>query len=130
MTLQDLISLDGKLELYAQDGRFLGLLSSDRNDPSSIINQRTYGNAHNINSIHYEHGIYGGLYGQHSPYNSCCLYPPTIVLQQQYMGLVSKNKHVLDRNLTIVDPDVLLAIYTNLSSQVRLSNLQHIIVTI
>jgi hypothetical protein len=114
MTLQDLISLDGKLELYAQDGHFLGLLSSDLNDPNSIINQKTYGNRHNINSIHYQHGIYGGQYGQHSPYNYCCLYPPTLILQQQCVGLVSKNKHILDRNLTIIDPDVMLAIYTNL----------------
>jgi hypothetical protein len=128
MTLQDLISLDGKLELYAQDGHFLGLLSSDRNDPNSIINPRTYGNAHNINSIHYEHGIYGGRYGRHSPYNHCCLYPPTIVLQQQYVGIVSKNKHILDRNLTIIDPDMMLAIYTNLSSQVMLSTPPQLVV--
>jgi hypothetical protein len=122
MTLQDLIALDGKLELYAQDGHFLGLLSSNRHDPNSIINLRTYGNAHNINSIYYEHGIYGGQYGQHSPYNRCCLYPPTIVFQQQFVGIVSKNKYILDRGLTIIDPDLVLSIYTNLSSQVILQN--------
>jgi hypothetical protein len=122
MTLQDLITLDGKLELYAQDGHFLGLLSSDRHDPNSIINLRTYGNAHNINSIHYEYGIYGGQYGQHSPYNCCCLYPPTIVFQQQFVAIVSKNKHILDRDLTIIDPDLLLSIYTDLSSHVTLLN--------
>jgi hypothetical protein len=130
MTLQDLISLDGKLELYAQDGQFLGLLSSDRHDPNSIMNQRTYGNTHNINSIHYEHGIYGGQYGRYSPYNRCCLYPPTIVLQQQYMGIVSKNKYILDRNLIILDPDMVLAIYTNLSSQVDFFATPQCVVTI
>jgi hypothetical protein len=118
MTLEDLISLDGKLELYAQDGHFLGLLSRDRHDPNSIINLKTYGNSHNINSIYYEHGIYGGQYGLYSPYNYCCLYPPTLILQQQYMALISKNKHILDRNLTIIDPDAMLAIYTNLSSSI------------
>ncbi len=118
MTLQELISLDGKLELYAQDGHFLGLLSSERSDPNSIINLKTYGNPRNLNSIYYEHGIYGGQYGQYSPYNHCCLYPPTLILQQQCVALISKNKHILDRNLTIVDPDVMLAIYINLSSSI------------
>ena len=118
MTLQELISLDGKLELYAQNGRFLGLLSSNRHDPNSIIDRRTYGNPHKIDSIYYEHGIYGGQYGLHSPYNRCCLYPPVLVLQQQYVALLSKNKHILDRHLTIVDPDVMLAIYTNLADRV------------
>jgi hypothetical protein len=127
MTLQDLISLDGKLELYAQDGQFLGILSSDLNDSNSIINRRTYGNAYNINSIYYEHGIYGGQYGQHSPYNRCCLYPPTIVFQQQYVGIVSKNKHAVDRDLTIIDPDVLLSIYISLSNQVILLNTPHLV---
>jgi hypothetical protein len=122
MTPQDLISLDGKLELYAQNGQFLGLLSSDRHDPNSIINPRTYGNAHNINSIYYEHGIYGGQYGQHSPYNYCCLYPPTLILQQQYVALVSKNKHILDRNLTIIDPDLITAIYTKVPIRIVLAN--------
>lgn len=122
MTLQDLILLDRQLELYAQNGHFLGLLSSDRHDPNSIINMRTYGNKQNINSIHYEHGIYGGQYGQYSPYSHCCLYPPTILLQQQSMGLVSKNKHILDRDLTIVDPDVMIAIYINLSNNISSLN--------
>lgn len=118
MNLQDLISLDGKLELYAQNGRFLGLLSSDISDPNSIINVRTYGNDHNINSIHYEHGIYGGRYGLYSPFNQCCLYPPTIVFQQQHIAIVSKNKYILDRALTIVDPDMMIAIYINLSNNI------------
>jgi hypothetical protein len=122
MNLQDMISLDQQLELYAQNGHFLGLLSSDRCDPNSIINLRTYGNKHNINSIHYEHGIYGGQYGLHSPYNRCCLYPPTIVFQQQHVSLVSKNKHILDRDLTIIDPDVMIAIYLDLSTSGNLSN--------
>jgi hypothetical protein len=130
MTLEDLILLDGKLELYAQDGHFLGLLSSDSNDPNSIINQKTYGNIHNINSIHYQHGIYGGQYGRYSPYNRCCLYPPTIVLQQQHVGVVSKNRHILDRNLTIIDPDVMLAIYTNSLNQVMLSNPRQLVMAI
>lgn len=122
MNLQDLISLDRQLELYAQNGHFLGLLSSDRRDPNSIINMRTYGDKHNINSIHYAHGIYGGQYGQYSPYNRWCLYPPTIILQQQCVGLVSKNKHILDRDLTIIDPDVIMAIYINLSNNITLLN--------
>jgi hypothetical protein len=129
MNLQDLISLDRQLELYAQNGHFLGLLSSDRRDPNSIINITTYGNKHNINSIHYEHGIYGGQYGQYSPYNRCCLYPPTIVLQQQYLGLVSKNKHILDRDLTIIDPDIMIAIYINLFNNIISLNLPELVNT-
>ncbi len=117
MTLQDLIALDGKLELYAWNGQFLGLLSSDRRDPNSILNPSTYGNHRHINSIHYGHGIYGGEYGRHSPYNRSCLYPPAIVFQQQHLGLVTKNKQLVNNNLTIVDPDILLAIYGNLASQ-------------
>lgn len=120
MTLQDLIELDGKLELYARDGQFLGLLSSKCSDPNSIINPRTYGNAHNINSIYYQHGKYGGQYGQHSPFNPYCRYPPAIVFQQQQLGIVTKNKQILDNDLSIIDPDLLLAIYTNLADRVVL----------
>jgi hypothetical protein len=123
MMLIDLLALDGKLELYARDGQFLGLLSSDRTDPNSVINLRTYGNPHNINSIYYEHGIYGGQYGRHSPYNRYCLYPPEIVFQQQCLGLVTKNKHILNNDLTIVDPDILISIYTNLPNQLNMLNM-------
>ncbi|NJR32678.1 MAG: hypothetical protein HC778_07480 [Chamaesiphon sp. CSU_1_12] len=114
---RDLIALDGKLELYARDGRFLGLLSSRRNDPNSIVNPHTYGNPNYINSIHYQHGIYGGEYGRHSPYNRYCLCPPALVFQQQYLGIVTKNTHVLTNGLVIIDPDLIVSIYTNLSSR-------------
>jgi hypothetical protein len=113
---RDLIALDGKLELSARDGRFLGLLSSNRSDPNSIINPNTYGNSNYINSIHYKHGIYGGEYGRHSPYNRYCLCPPVIIFQQQYLGIVTKNKHALTGGLAIFDPDLIIAIYTNLPS--------------
>ncbi len=116
MMLQDLIDLDGQLELYAQDGQFLGLLSSRQDDPNSIINPRKYGNANYINSIHYQHGIYGGEYGQHSPYNRHCNHPPAIVCQQQYLGLVTKNKDAMNGDLSIIDPDLLISIYTHLAS--------------
>ncbi|WP_310424697.1 hypothetical protein [Chamaesiphon sp. VAR_48_metabat_135_sub] len=117
MILQDLITLDGKLELYACDGQFLGLLSSDRNDANSIINLKTYGNSQNINSIHYKHGIYGGQYGRCSPYNYRCLYPPSIVFQRQCIGMVSKNKYIVGHDLDIIDPDLLLSTYVNLSER-------------
>lgn len=122
MILQDLITLDGKLELYAWDDHFLGLLSSDRNNVNSIINLKTYGNAQNINSIYYKHGSYGGQYGRYSPYNYRCLYPPSIVFQQQYIGIVSKNKYILDRDLDIIDPDLLLSTYVNLCDRVILTS--------
>jgi hypothetical protein len=127
MILQDLIALDGKLELYARDGRFLGLLSSDRTDPNSIVNLSTYGNVRSINSIYYKHGSYGGDYGRYSPYNRYCLYPPAIVFQQQPLGLVTKNKQILNKELTIVDPDVLLSIYTDLSDRVCLRNTSQLV---
>lgn len=129
MMRQDLIVLDGKLELYAQDGKFLGLLSSQSSDPNSILNPITYGNPHNIHSIYYEHGIYGGQYGQLSPYNRYGLYPPAIVFQQQRVGIVTKNKHILIDDLTIVDPDVLRSIYINLSNQLVSKDLPHLVAT-
>ena len=129
MTLQDLIALDGKLELYAQDGHFLGLLSSQSNDPNSIINPSKYGNPHYLNSIHYEYGVYGGRYGHHSPYNRHCLCPPAIIFQQQYLGLVTKNKYALADGLTIIDPDVLISTYTNLSAQAISSVTAQLVIT-
>ena len=121
VTLQDLIVFDGKLELYAQDGRFLGLLSSQYNDPNSILNPSKYGSISYINSIYYPHGVYGGQYGQHSPYNRYCRCPPVIVFQQQYLGLVTKNKDVVTNGLTIIDPDLLISIYTNLEDRPYIS---------
>lgn len=115
--LQNPIELDGKIELHAQDGRFLGLLSSDRHDRSSILNPHTYGNINNINSIYYPHGLYGGEYGRYSPFNRHCLYPPSLIFQQQPLGLVSKNPYLPDCELMIIDTDLLLAIYQNLADR-------------
>jgi hypothetical protein len=117
LSLQNPIDLDGKIELQAQDGRFLGLLSSDRHDRNSILNPHTYGSINNINSIYYPHGLYGGEYGRYSPFNRHCLYPPSLVLQQQPLGLVSKNQYLPGGELQIIDTDLLLAIYQNLADR-------------
>ena len=117
MKLQDLVEFDGKLELYAQNSHFLGLLSSNDRDCNSILNLQTYGSRNYVNGIHYRYGIYGGPHGQHSPYNPYCLCPPMIVFQQQSLCLLSKNMNALSNGLIIIDPDLILGIYTNLSNK-------------
>ncbi|AUT03906.1 hypothetical protein CLI64_27915 [Nostoc sp. CENA543] len=118
-----LISMNGVAQLWASDGQFLGTLSSNLYDPNSISNPHgMYGSSQGIYSIRNSYGLYGGLYGVHSPYNNYCINPPIILYQGQPVLMVTKNSYVMSNGLPVVDPDLLLGLYAQLSHSIPTPN--------
>jgi hypothetical protein len=107
---------NGIAQLWARNGQFLGLLSSNQYDQISIINPNTYGNSYYYDSIQNLHGIYGGEHGIYSPYNIQCITPPVIVYQNQPVLVVTRNPYVLTNGLQVVDPDFMLSVYAQLAN--------------
>jgi hypothetical protein len=116
---QDLITLDGQLGLVAQDGIFLGLISSDSNHPNSIINPNTYGNPYE-NTIYNQNSQYGGQHGLQSPYNSSCLNPPILIdINDKHLALATRNYNLITNGLGIIDIYFMLGILYGLTCQQR-----------
>jgi hypothetical protein len=111
--LEFLGDINGIAQLWAPDGQFLGWLSSDSFDQTSISNPSgLYGSSSGIYSIRNPSGMYGSASGMYSPYNINSLYPPVIVYRGQPVLVVTKNPCVLTKGLPIVDPDLMLSVYT------------------
>src|SRR6476659_5830636 len=114
--LEFLQSINGYGQLWAADGQFLGLLSSNQNDINSITNPNTFGNPYSYNSIRNASGMYGSSCGIYSPYNSLCLNPPVILYQNQPVLVMTRNSLLFTNGLPIIDPDLVLSVYLQLAS--------------
>ncbi|MBD2682193.1 MULTISPECIES: hypothetical protein [Nostoc] len=116
-----LTAINGIAQLWAADGQFLGLLSSDQSDPNSISNfYGNYGSSCGIYSIRNSAGLYGSESGIYSPYNTCCLNPPITFYQGQPVLMVTRNPYVQTNGLPVIDPDFLLGVYAQLSNSPNL----------
>jgi hypothetical protein len=121
--LQFLSTVNGIAQLFANDGQFLGVLSSDQYDLNSISNPHgMYGSQNGIYSIRNSCGLYGGSYGIYSPYNTYCINPPIVFYQGQSILMVTNNNHVVSNYLPIVDPDLLLGVYAQLANSMYTTN--------
>lgn len=109
--LRFLVAIDGIAQLWAPDGTFLGLLSSDPYDPNALINPHTYGNPDSLTSIRNSASAYGALWGKHSPYNPVCDLPPVILYQGRAVLVVTQNSD-LSNGLPMIAPDLMLGVYT------------------
>jgi hypothetical protein len=110
-------AIDGQGQLWSPSGQFLGLLSSNSNDPNSILNtQGSYGSPFSLKSIHNPQGVYGGSAGMYSPFNLNCLNPPIILYQRQPILVVTSNLNVFTNGLKSVDPYLMLTIYEELGN--------------
>jgi hypothetical protein len=115
--LNFLAAVNGVAQLYAADGQFLGVLSSNLYDLNSICNPNgIYGSSWGIFSIRNPYSLYGSTYGIYSPYNPNSINPPVIWYQGQPMLVVTKNSNVLTNGLPIIDPDLVLGIYGQLAN--------------
>lgn len=84
--------------LLAQDGQFLGMLSSNRYQPDSVMNKYgTYGSKYSTTSIFNQYGRYGSPYASYSPFNPYTSTPPQIILRGQCIGVLTKNTILLNR---------------------------------
>jgi hypothetical protein len=67
------------LEIFASDGRFLGVISSSQYLSSSICNKfGSYGSSYGISSIYNRFGLYGGRFALRSPFNEFSFSAPVI----------------------------------------------------
>lgn len=82
----------GNLVIYADDGTYLGKLSTNKYDVESIFNEfGTYGSEFSVNSIWNEFGIYGGEFSIYSPFNEFSNTPPIIYLNGEPVGYLTVN---------------------------------------
>ena len=92
-------------QIVASDGTFLGLVSRDRIDPNSILNEQgPYGSSIYPNSIFNPYGTYGSRYAALSPFNEFSPSPPKIVKNGAQMGSLSANQYIMGA----IHPDELL----------------------
>lgn len=84
--------------LLAQDGQFLGILSSNKYQTDSVMNEYgTYGSKYSSTSIFNQYSQYGSRYGFYSPFNPYTSTPPQIILKGQWVGLLSSNTFLQNR---------------------------------
>lgn len=131
MTILDfLTSINGAGCLFAGNGQFLGVLSTDQYNQDSISNPYgQYGSPHGLYSIRNLYGLYGGQHGLYSPYNPYCINPPVIGYQGQAVVMVTRNNYAQTHGLQVIDPDFLLSVYTlqqNTSSFYQLQAMQSV----
>ncbi|MCG6137202.1 MAG: hypothetical protein MET45_21640 [Nostoc sp. LLA-1] len=114
--LDFLVAVNGIAQLWGANEQFLGILSSNQYDVNSIINPYgIYGGQFGLYSISNQHGMYGGQSGLYSPYNTCCLNPPVIFYQAQPMLIVTRNSYFHTNGLPVVDPDLVIQVYAQLT---------------
>ena len=107
-------SINGLAQLWAADGQFLGVLSSNQYDPNSICNPNgIYGSSWSATSIRAEYSMYGAEYGVYSPYNLYSVEPPAIVFQNQIVLMVTRNRYAVTNGVQTVDPDLLFIAYSS-----------------
>lgn len=84
--------------LLAQDGQFLGILSSNKYQMDSVMNEYgTYGSKYSSTSIFNQYSQYGSRYGFYSPFNPYTSTPPQIILKGQWVGLLTANTFLQNR---------------------------------
>lgn len=84
--------------LLAQDGQFLGTLSSNKYQTDSVMNEYgTYGSKYSSTSIFNQYSQYGSRYGFYSPFNPYTSTPPQIILKGQWVGLLTANTFLQNR---------------------------------
>lgn len=119
--LDFLTNVNGVAQLWAPNGQFLGVLSSDQYDVNSISNPYgLYGGSHGFYSIQNPCGMYGGVCGFYSPYNISSFNPPIVLYQNQPVLVVTRNSYIQTNGLPVVDPDLILSVYAQLAA-----NYQH-----
>lgn len=84
--------------LLAQDGQFLGMLSSNKYQSDSVMNEYgSYGSKYSSTSIFNQYGQYGSRYASYSPFNPYISTPPQIILRGQLVGFLSSNDFLQNR---------------------------------
>lgn len=107
-TAWTLRSINGYATLIADDGTYLGVISSNRYQNESVCNEYgPHGSPYRQDSVRNEYSAYGSPYRSGSAYNPYTSNPPRIYLNGRAIGYLTKNDFLAGA----VDPDVLFATY-------------------
>lgn len=88
----------GESFLIAADGQFLGILSSNKFQTESVMNEYgLYGSRYSSTSIFNQYCKYGSEYNILSPYNRYSQTPPRIFIRGTLIGYLSANQFVNNR---------------------------------
>ena len=99
--------IDGKAHLVAQDGTYLGLVSSNQSDPNSICNRfGKFANDDASTNVRNISGDYGIPTGYYSVNNRTAPKPPMVIYDDRVVGFVTNNIHIVGG----IDPDVFFSI--------------------
>lgn len=83
--------------LMAQDGQFLGTLTSNKYQFDSVMNPYgRYGSKYSSTSIFNQYGRYGGRFAQYSPFNPYTRTPPKIIFEGNCVGLLTINENIIN----------------------------------
>jgi endonuclease YncB( thermonuclease family) len=103
----NLIDLDGAATIIAADGKYLGLVSSNKYNPKSIINEYgAHGSKHRTDSINNQYGTYGSKYQSKSAFNNSASSPPKVYIGNKFIGYLTTNKSKTPR----IDPHRLVQV--------------------
>jgi len=85
-------TLDGSAVIFAQDGTYLGLISSNEFLSDSIMNQfGSYGSQFSSTSIFNQFGTYGSEFSYLSPWNEFASSPPLIFIGDVFIAYLTVN---------------------------------------
>ncbi len=93
--------LDGNADVYAEDGQYLGRISSSSVLPDSIANSvGIHGSGVSTTSVFNRVSKYGGTSGIYSPFNRVTSTPPKIILSGDFVAYLTANSSLSPR----IDP--------------------------
>ncbi|QGM28956.1 hypothetical protein GI482_00345 [Bacillus sp. N3536] len=88
-------SEEGKMELYGQDGEYLGILTTNKFQSDSVFNEfGSYGSKFSSTSIWNKFGTYGSEFSTYSAFNKFSQQPPTVVIQGEVIGYITVNPYI------------------------------------
>lgn len=100
---QDLCRTIAGASVIAEDGAFLGRISSQYAADSIFNEYGTFGSQYSATSIWNQYSIYGGAYSVHSPFNAYASTPPKLAKNGRVIAYLTVNKYLAGA----VDPNVL-----------------------
>jgi len=97
---QDIRSSTGESFIIADDGTYLGKLTSDSFDHDSLLNEfGPYGSPFSPKSIFNEFGTYGSEFSTQSPFNEFTSRPPKIFVSGKLYGHLTANEFVSGKKI-------------------------------
>src|SRR5687767_8185267 len=94
LNAQELCQLIAGASVVANDGKFLGRLTSSYSADSILNQYGTHGSEYSSESIWNQYGQYGGQYSNQSPFNQYTSTPPLLVKAGKAIARLTVNRNL------------------------------------